>query len=426
MAAALALLTLGLPGLADAQFLRVGPFDFSAKVRTGAVWSDNIEGERPSERVEQGRDYFVYGGLDLRSEAAMSGDGRVVIDTGFTVEKHFLRKDLDNSENPLGRFRAEAKKNMGRLELNAFYSWERSSESSDIVIPGVSGKTRNPKETTEYGWGGKWKGGRGLTLGADYDMLQDRFDKEQFKPQDKDTETITYFGSWQFRPKLRLEYEMEYEREAYVNETDPNDDWRATETIKLDWDADFWRRPKVTFSFGVEREDETDKKGHWEPIYEVKVQDVWDISSRLKLAYQATYTYEDNYEEDDIAFVYDVTLEHLINARTTQKVKLNREPRRTLGSTEDSDKTTWSYELKFDDVLVPNLSLGGMVSYEVTVPPDPPTERVWIYQVKLQHLRQVTSRLKRALIYTYDAEDSNIEDEWLIENRVEWNYVYDL
>ena len=43
----------------------------------------------------------------------------------------------------------------------------------------------------------------------------------------------------------------------------------------------------------------------------------------------------------------------------------------------------------------------------------------------LSHSREVTSRLRRSWVYTYDAEDSDQESEWLIENRVELNYIYD-
>lgn len=427
-AAAVALLVLALSPLpAPAQFLRIGPFDFTAKARTGAVWSDNIDGERPSEAQAERQDYFVYGGLDLKSETAMSGGARLTMDTGFTVEKHFIREDLDNSENPLGRFRAEARKTTARLDLRAFYGWERTSESTEIVIPGVSGLTRNPQELTTYGWGGKWTA-RGISLGGDYDMEKERYDKKEYQEGDRDTETINYLATWRvFRP-MQLEYEAEHTREDAVNDADDNPQWETTETVRFNFDDAWklWRRPKVTFSLGVEREDENGQRGEWEPIYEVTVQDTWDITPRLKLDGRATYTYEDQPEEDDIAFVYDVGLEHLINSRTLQRLKLTREPRRTFGSTEDSDSTTWSYELRFSDLFIPSLTLGFQVAYDVTIPPDGPTERIWNYVARLEHLRQVTSRLRRGFIYSFTQEDSNLEDELLTENRVEWNYIYDL
>ncbi len=411
---------------ASAQVLRVGPFDFTAKARVGAVWSDNIESQRPSAQTAEPVDYYGYYGLDLKSDAELSGDGRITFDTGFTIEKHVVRDDLDNSDAPLGYFRAEARKNIRRLSLKSFYSWERTSSSADIVIPGVSGKTRNPQETRQYGWGGVWSGYR-VTLGADYDMLQDRYDKEEFRSGDKNTETLTYLAAWRAIKQVNIEYEVEYTRDEEVNDPDAPKEWESTETFRFNFDELFnlWRHPKITFSIGVEREDERDQKGAWEPIYDVTVSDDWDISSRLKLNYMAKYTYEDNYEEDDIAFTYDVAMEHQINSRTIQRLSLNREPRRTFGSSTDTDTTTWRYGIAFGDFLIPNLTLSGEVSYEITAPPDGDVAHVWGYTAKLSHAREVTSRLRRTWVYLYDAEDSDQESEWLIENRVELNYVYD-
>lgn len=414
------------PCIASAQVLRIGPFDFTAKARVGAVWSDNIEAQRPSAQTEEPVDYYGYYGLDLRSDAQLSGEGRVALATGFTVEKHVVRDDLDNSDSPLGYFRAEAIKKYRRLTLDADYSWERKSSSADIVIPGVSGKTRNPQETREYGWGGNWAGYR-VTLDADYEMTQDRYEKEEFREGDRNSETLTYLAAWRVIRQLNLEYEVEYTRDEEVNDPDAPSEWEATETFRLNFDELFnlWRHPKVTFSVGVEREDERDNKGEWEPIYEITVSDVWDISSRLKLNYRAGYTYEDKYEEDDIAFTYNVALEHEINARTIQRLSLVREPRRTFGSTTDSDTTTWQYGITFNDFLIPNLRLGGAVTYDITIPPGEDANHVWGYSVNLAHAREVTSRLRRTLVYSYDAEDSDLESEWLVENRVELNYVYD-
>lgn len=127
----------------------------------------------------------------------------------------------------------------------------------------------------------------------------------------------------------------------------------------------------------------------------------------------AKYTYEDNYEEDDIAFTYDVAMEHQINSRTIQRLSLNREPRRTFGSSTNTDTTTWRYGIAFGDFLIPNLTLSGEVSYEITAPPDGDVAHVWGYTAKLSHAREVTSRLRRTWVYMYDAEDSNQESEWL-------------
>lgn len=414
-----------LPPKVSAQFLRIGPFDFTAKAEAGATWTDNVDGARPSEQTAEAKDYFIFGGLSLESATALSADGRMTIDTGFVVEKHFVREDLDNSENPLGHFRAEAIQPFAWLELNAFYNWERKSESVERVIPGVSSKTRNPYELKEFGYGADWRRGP-LSLGAGYEYSEERYDKAEYRVGDVDTTTINYDAMWKINDRADVTYEAEFKREEYLNVLDVDPYWDTTETILFNFDLELWRHPRTTFAFGVEREDQEDKQGDWEPKYEIKMEDEIDLSPVLKLSGDAMYTYEAQPEDDDIAFTYGVKLEHEINSSTRHFLELTREPRATFGSTEETDTTTYTYNLKLEDLFLPELSLMYETSYEVRKAPETLDEHIWSYTLQLEHLKQVTTRLKRSLKYVYEAEDSDFYDELLVENRVEWAYEYDL
>ncbi len=412
---------------ARAQSLRLGPFDFTATAPFGFVWSDNIEQERPSEATGEMRDYYVFAGLDLASTADLSGGGSLTIDTGFTLEKHFVRDDLDNSENPWGRFRAELQKPLGQLDANAYYDWQRTSESAeDLVIPGVSRKTRNPMESEEYGWGLLWEDKTPVSLGFDYSFLSERYDKEEFKVGDVDTTTLNYFARWQALEKTGFEYKVEKTKDEFVQNPGNDVGWQTTETILVDHESLLIRRPEVVFTFGLEKEDDMGKEGEWDPIYGLRASDEWDLTSRLKLTFNADLTYEATPESSDTGSTWDLSLEHLINSQARQSFGYTREPQRTFGLYADTDVTTLSYNLTVNDVLIPDLSFLFDYSYEIDEPVEGAgeTEKITTYTLTLEHVQMVSPKLQRTLSYTHDVEDSNLENEFLIENRIELKYDY--
>ena len=49
-------LVLAMPCVASAQFLRIGPFNFTAKAKLEGVYTTNVEQERPSEATEDRED----------------------------------------------------------------------------------------------------------------------------------------------------------------------------------------------------------------------------------------------------------------------------------------------------------------------------------------------------------------------------------
>ena len=251
-----------------------------------------------------------------------------------------------------------------------------------------------------------------------------RYEKEEFKSTDEDLTTISWDAGWKMRENLSLKYDYERKRTERVNIPDDDPEWKETERITLDWDVRLLKRPELTYSLGVEKEDTDDKDGEWEPIHEVGLRDTVEFSSRLKLDWNALYAYEANPEDDDIRLTYGATLSHDISWTLRQQFSATREPRETLGTTTETDTTTYRYALDKSDLFIPNLMALFRVSYQITKPPAGETEKLLTYDFGLKHEMAYSRRLLRIFSYDYFREDSNLNDEILEEHRVSWAYEY--
>lgn len=427
-AACLLGLCLAAPATASAQFLRLGPFDLDARARLGLVYTTNVERERPSESTEEREDYYLETGLDLKGTAPVSHNTTLTIDTGIAIEKHFVRDDLDNSSSPFGRLRLAGVTEMGHVKVYGEVGWERRSQSSEgTVIPGGrSSKTRNPNDLFEWTVGALWQRGA-FDAKVEYGEKRERYQKEEFQDGDNNEQNLDFGAGWQIRDNLKLSYLQERTRTDQIGQEDPPEPkWKTTETIALDWTLTFIERPKLTYRLGLEKEDTDEEEGTWEPTHEFEISDEIQINPRLLLSGRATYRIEDKKEEDDVTLRYSVTLAHEINHLTKQSLRFEREPADTFGSNVDSDSTTWTYTFTRDDLFIYNLRLRLGVDYKIDEPPVGETEKLWRYEVTLDHVQQVTPRLGRVLRYTYFREDSNLEDEILDEHKVEWFYMLQL
>ena len=186
------------------------------------------------------------------------------------------------------------------------------------------------------------------------------------------------------------------------------------------------RRPLVTYTLGVEKEDNEEGDGEWEPTHTLNVSDEWNLSSVLRINANASYTYEQNPEENDIALVFLVGVEHDLGRTAVQRLTLSKEPVRTLGSTADTDNTTVHYNFTKRDLFIYNLTWTVDVDYSLDEPLDSldEAETTWTYGTGLTHTRALTRKIDRQLAYRYDREDSSLEDEILDEHRVTLSYVY--
>jgi hypothetical protein len=410
---------------ASAQFLRLGPFDFLAASRLDAVYTTNVERERESEAQAEMEDYYIVAALALESEADISYSTRLTLDTGVAIEKHFVREDLDNSTAPFGRLRLASKTELRALTLQASYSWERASESQQdvVILGGRSRKTRNPHTRIDYGASIDWVGGP-FSADASYEFSQKRHEKERFKDLDEDRTTYKWGLGWRILDNLGVKYDNERRLTERVSIPDDDPEWETTERITVNWRLQFLRKPEVTYSFGLEKEDTQDQEGEWEMIHDLLIRDDIEFNSRLRLSLQAAYSYEDNPEDDDISFTYGAFLTHDISQTARQMLSAMREPRETLGSTTDTDTTSFSYNFMKTDLFIRNLNFNFGASYEINRPVEGPEERITSYDVRLFHEAAYSRRLVRTASYDYSFERSNLIDEDLVEHRVTWSYEY--
>ncbi len=412
---------------AQAQFLRLGPFDFNGQVTAGLNWSDNVDSARPSEQDKQpAEDTSFITGFSVDSDTTFGRSGRITLGGGYEWEDYAKRNDLDEMRY-FGNFRAETVWEGRLLTISPYYSIERSVDSEiDEYIPGGNSLVMNPSIIEESGVTALWERDP-FSAGADITYSRERYLKDRFKSGDQDTTDVNFFGRWQATEQASVEYRNENTRTQTINDPGSDDDWETTETIAVDWESQLWRRPKVTFSFGVEKEDTEEEEGTWDPIYNVSLSDEYQFGSRLRLSYVINYDYETDPEEDDIiGLTFDGSLEHELGRNTRQSLTASREPRDTFGANEETDTTTYGYMLEVSDVLLRGLNFTGSYDYEINRPLTGPREDIEILTITISHDNQITPRLSRSLTYTHTREESSLESELLVENLVEWIYTYEL
>ncbi|MCZ7590737.1 MAG: hypothetical protein M5U15_00690 [Kiritimatiellae bacterium] len=330
----------------SAQLLRLGPFDINSRAKLEAVYSSNVEQERKSEATAEREDYYLIYGMDFFSDAPISPSTTLRLDTGFAIEKHFVRDDLDNSSSPFGRLSLSSATELRRLTISGAARWEKKSESTeDVVIPGArSSKTRNPSETVEYGVRADWDNDV-FYWGVGYRSNRERYEKEEFKDGDKDETEYTWLAGLRFTDNLSLKYDGSRKYTTQVGMPGAEEEIDTKQNISLPWTFTVAGHIQFLVAPGYKKEDSRDEQGKWSYKHDFGVRDGFDINQRLKLSYGATYSIEEQPEDDDVKFQYDAGLSHELTSTIKQVLTATREPRQTFGSTQDTDSQKYSYTL---------------------------------------------------------------------------------
>lgn len=412
------------PGFAE--FMRLGPFDFMAESFLQGVYTTNVEGQRPSEATDERTDYYLIWGLGLSSKAFMTPETTLTLDTGIQFEKHFVRTDLDNSEAPFGLVQLSFQTDFDPLRLSGGAYWERDNEAlEDKYVPAGRRDGNRFGTTSGYDAAADWQG-RYLTLGISYDMQMERFDSTRYAGEEKDTETFTYYAGVNLVKRIQLRLEVEHKREILINSPDKDEAWEKTERIDLVF-SDIFRlleHPSVAYSIGIERNYEDGETDGWELVHTLAITDDWDINSRMKLAYYADYTYQQNPDEDEITLQYGVVLDHQVSPTVSQSFSASQKPVDTLGSTDDTKETQFGWDFVAEDIFIYNTFLQLGTTYKISNPLDGETEKAWQYTVGLGHQVALSRALARSILYEYRRESSNLELEILDEHRVTLTYDY--
>ena len=420
-------------GSAYAQFLRVGPFDFNGRARLEGVYSTNVENKRESESTAEREDYYVMLSLDMLGSGAISSTTTAEIDAGLALEKHFNRSDLDNSDRPFGRIEGRTRTELSRVTVLTYAGVERTSASADslsdkkVFTPGVTSKTRREATETSYGASVGWNRDP-FQLQYSYDMTQQRYDREEDQRGDQDEQEFSFDAAMKLRDNLSVKYANERTKTELVNATNAVAPWKTTETVDVDWSLQFWRHPKTTYRFGVEKEDTDTKKGSWDMRHQLMVEDKYEFSRTLRLSFAVIYSQEQQEEEDDIGLTYNAQLEHDLGRTARQSVKVTREAVGTFGTTTSTETTEWTYKFQKEDLFVYGLDFDASASHQSNKPVDPdvPDEVVITYDLTLANRVPISRRLTRTLMYDYSRSDSDLENEPVTEHRFTLRYEYEL
>lgn len=416
---------------AFAQFMRLGPFDLSLKGRLEGIYTTNVEQERPENATAEMEDFYFVTGLDANGVARMMPRTILNLDTGISVEKHLNRPDLDNTSSPFGRVRLDARTELARyLTAEADVSFEHLSESAeDEYAPGRE-KTRDPRTMFSYGAGVEWAP-RWLTINSSYSFSRERHQENQFKSGDQDETTIDFGVDIKPSKYFGVGYTYQWKRTKLVNQPETDDDWETEENIYMDVPITILERPRLTYSFGLERKKTEEDQGKWEPKHTIDLGDDLPLfeSPHLKLSFNAQYTYkrEEEPESDDVTFIYGAKLEHQISRTAKQTFSAKQEPVDTFGSRNDTEQTSFGYLFQKNDLFIYNLNLSLGVEWKRDKPLGADAgeiERTWNYRANLTYNRMLSRRLTRIIEYAYTREESNLEDEPLVEHRVTLNYTY--
>lgn len=425
MAGALTVLTL-LASPVHAQFLRIGPFDFMSEAMLEGVYTTNVEGQRPSDATENMQDIYFIAGIDLSSQALLSPNSQVTIDTGLSVERHLRRPDLDDSSNPFGQIDLGLQTEFGWFTFRGNASAKRNIQMSPSVYNPEQKKTRNPNDEYIYRGALEWRR-RSLAFVGSYDMTRMRYVEEEFQTGDQDTETLFFEGSYALFSYAGLFYNIEQKTTTIIQSGEERSDVTEKAGLSGAIPLSILRRPRVTYTFGVEskhgKDDPDDQK--WVPMHTIAVEDRYEMSSILEAGWNVVW--QNKVAEDDISFTYAGDIRHRLSRTAEQRFTASREPADTFGSTKQTDRTEFDYSFLKSDLFIYNLNGDAGVTYTINTPMDQgdkESEKVISYRAGLQYERQLSRRLRRTLAYRYTREDSNLIEESLIEQRVTLTYRY--
>lgn len=413
--------------------MRLGPFDLFASTGLDAIYTTNVEGERGKRKEGEleREDYYLLYTLDMNMDLAEMSDSELTLDTALSVEKHFVRDDLDNASDPFGQARLRYVTDLGRFDLATDIELRRENtldeeSSARIYIPGqdkdrIVQDTRTFSQTVDWEW-------EPLRWNAGYSYQQTRFAEKEYQEGDEDLHTMDFGINWdiiRWGGEHRLDTFYTYNRTKTELKNKPDvatsGEWEITEAIGVN--LQILTRPDFNYKFSYQRDDKAD----WRPVHTFALSDTWDLSPTMLFDYSLQYVIDQQERVDDISFIYAAGLEHEIGRTLRHSLRATREPVNTFGSTTDTDSTTVSYSLTKDDLFFANVSLDAGVVYQKNKPQSPeaePTEETWTYTVTLAHDTAVSRRLTRRLAYEYRNESSNLEDGSIEEHRLTLGFVF--
>jgi len=412
----------------SAQTFRLSAMDVFLTGSLELRYSSNVDGAYPEDEdpVLQTGDFYWKPGLAFRTTQVPFFRNSVFSLAGeIAYLDYFKRSDLDTELYDIG---LDFKTTFPRLTLGgAIGSDYKIDSSEDQFVPG--GVTRDPylTHTADAFVAWKWRKFRIETRG---DWSMERHDYVKYQPTDQDKSTLFAGAYLDVFTWGSLFYSWEEEITKFVQTSNQTDiitkDFGFQGAIPLTWLA----HPKVTYSFGVKSTDDSSdgrKTGTWEPAHTLRAED------ELKLAKTVTLSgyleYNNKIYDNDIGFTYFIRLEQLLGARAKHNLTFTQEPRRTFGSTAETETTTYGYNFSMNDLFIYNLNLllGAIYKEDTPLTVDGGlTESTTILTAGLAHTRKINRQLSRILSYKYTNERSSFHhDGPKEEHLLTYGFSYD-
>lgn len=409
---------------AAAQFMRLGPFDLDLNTSLQGIYTTNVDGARKSESELEREDYYIVWSLGSRLAGPTTPTSELNFDTGLSVEKHFVRDDLDTVSDPFGNATLTHDVELGRFELPTVASFRRENtqdqdETTRIYFPGQQ-RQRVVQDTRTFNQGVLYSFDP-IRLNARYSYVETRYADDAFQIGDENSTTLGFGGAWdvlQVGGERRLTATYDYSRDKtdLINRLEGagSGEWQERQSLGLT--LQILTRPNLTYTLAYVKDDDDD----WRATHTAAISDQWDLSPTMILDASARYTIDEEERDDEVSFVYNVGLSHEIDDTLRHNFRVTREPRGTFGSTADTDTTAYTYTISKAGLFFANLAWNFSWSHEINKPQGPeagPTERITRYTSALVHSRAMSRRLTRSLAYLYSYETSNLEDEPIEEHR---------
>ncbi len=410
---------------ASAQFMRLGPFDLDLNTSLQGIYTTNVDGARKSESELEREDYYIVWSVGSQLAGPTTPTSELNFSTALSIEKHFVRDDLDTVSDPFGDATLTHDMELGRFDFPTAISFRRENTQEQdattrVFIPGQR-RQRVVQDTRSFNQGVLYTFDP-IRLNAQYSYVETRYPDEEFQIGDENSTTMGFGGAWdvfQIGGERRVTASYAYSREKteLVNRPEGagSGEWQEQQSIGLT--LQILTRPNLTYTLAYVKDDDDD----WRVTHNVAISDQWELSPTVILDASASYTRDEQPRDDDISFVYNVGLSHEIDDTLRHNFRMSREPRDTFGSTTDTDSTTYNYNITKTGLFFANLSWVFNWSHEINRPQGPeagPTERITRYATGLNHSRAMSRRLTRSFGYLYSYETSNLEDEPIEEHRV--------
>lgn len=409
---------------ANAQFIRIGPFDFAATAGLDLIYTTNVDGVRPDQTTKEMEDYYAVASFDLTSTTTIFKDSKLDLSTGISIEKHARRDDLDTLSEPFGRGRVDTEFNFGRYTLRLNAGSETTTETrEDTYVPTDIKKKRDVNTITDYGADLEWQR-NDLTLRAGAGGSMERHREQEFKVGDQDTYSWSLGADWQFTERVGLIYTFDRDKQDLINQPDSYKGWDEKQSIGLEMEV--WERPHFTYTLALEESTVQGDTIDWQWTHTFAVDDGIDLSRTLRLSGRVSYKYAQEYQTDEIALTGDIKLDHELSSTAKHSLSLNKEAAGVFGSTQKIDVTGLDYAFTKRDLFIYNLNFTFNASFTRNKPieGDGETEDVTVISPELSWERAVSRKLTRSLAYVYDWEHSTLFSEDLTEHRVTLSYTY--